>query len=415
MYGIFLLIVIKKGMQKSDALLPTGRNKVKRVPKRGHYDFDTINKILDSDFVAHVGFVVDGQPFVIPTAYGRKEKKLYLHGATTSRMMVALQKGIPVCVTVTQIDGIVLARSAFNHSMNYHSVVVFGNAHLVEGEEKEEALLIISEQILKGRWDESRLPNERELKATTVLALDIEQASAKIRTGPPSDDKPDYKLPIWAGVIPMERTYLPPVADPKLRSGIALAPSTYHVNERQNVVTAPPHDPGRPAPVTSSKYFRKYINLVGEGPIIDHLKNNEYDMVRYFSNIKKENWLVSYAPGKWNLKETLLHIIDTERVMAYRALAIARGDQTPLPGYEQDDYAAVGETAHRTGDSLISEFRSVRRATISLFEGIKPEDYDRLGTASGYPASPLALGYIIAGHELHHLAILREKYEPLMS
>lgn len=401
-------------MQKSDAT-PSDRNKVKRIPKRGHYDMETINKILDADFLAHVGFVVDGQPFVIPTAYGQKGKTLYLHGATTSRMLVALQRGIPVCVTVTHLDGIVLARSAFNHSMNYRSVVVFGNARLIEGDEKEAALFVISEQILKGRWDESRLPNAKEMKATTVLALDMEEASAKIRTGPPSDDKPDYELPIWAGVIPMERVYLPPVADPLLAEGIPLAASTYNVNDRQLISNAPTHNPGRPALGSSSTYFRKYIDLVGNGHVIDVLKNNKYDIVNYFSKLSAEHWLVSYASGKWNLKEVLLHIIDTERVMAYRALAIARGDQTALPGYEQDDYAQVGETADRTGASLIAEYRSVRDATISLFENMSPAAFDRLGTASGHPTSPLALVYIIAGHELHHLNILREKYEPLMS
>ncbi len=201
------------------------RNKVKRVPKRGHYDQETVYAVLDANFLCHVGFVVDDQPFVIPTAFGRKDNKIYLHGAATSRMMVHGGAGFPICVTVTLVDGIVLARSAFHHSMNYRSAVVFGKATVVPPEEKEAALKIISDQILAGRWEESRLPNAKELKATTVLEMTIEQGSAKIRTGPPKDDAADYALPIWAGVIPMETKYLDPVADPELTEGIELAES----------------------------------------------------------------------------------------------------------------------------------------------------------------------------------------------
>lgn len=192
----------------------TNRNQVKRIPKRGHYDRPTIYGILDNACVGHVGFSLEGQPFVIPTIYGRDGETLYLHGATTSRMLVALQQGLPVCITVTHIDGLVLARSAFHHSMNYRSAVIFGKARLVEGEEKIKALEVISEQILPGRWEEVRGPNTKELKATSVLALEIEQASAKIRTGPPGDEKEDYDLPIWAGVLPIKSVYGPPEEDP---------------------------------------------------------------------------------------------------------------------------------------------------------------------------------------------------------
>lgn len=192
----------------------TSRNKVKRIPKRGHYDRTTVHGILDDACVGHVGFSLEGQPFVIPTIYGRDGDTLYLHGATTSRMLVALQEGLPVCVTVTHIDGLVLARSAFHHSMNYRSVVVFGKARLVEGDEKLRALKVISDQILPGRWEEVRGPNAKELKATSVLALEIEQASAKIRTGPPGDEKEDYELPIWAGVLPIKSVYGTPEEDP---------------------------------------------------------------------------------------------------------------------------------------------------------------------------------------------------------
>ncbi|HFA51078.1 MAG TPA: pyridoxamine 5'-phosphate oxidase family protein [Bacteroidetes bacterium] len=203
----------------------TGRNKIKRIPKRGQYDKETIYKILDDAFLCHIGFVVDGQPFVIPTAYGREGDKIYLHGSSKSRMMMGMEKGIPVCITVTHLDGLVLARSSFHHSMNYRSAVVFGTAKKVEGKEKEKGLFIISENILKGRWDEARVPNKKELKATTVLCLTIESASAKTRTGPPGDEKEDYDLPIWAGVLPVKQTYGTPQADPLLNDGIPLAKS----------------------------------------------------------------------------------------------------------------------------------------------------------------------------------------------
>ena len=198
----------------------TPRNQVKRVPKRGHYDRETIFGILDAGFLAHVGFVINDQPFVIPTAYGREGEIIYLHGASKSRMLLNVKKGIPVCLTVTIIDGLVLARSSFHHSMNYRSAVIFGEAYEVLKDDKRHALQVISENILKGRWEEARKPNQKELEATTVLALKIDQASAKIRTGPPVDEKSDYDTPIWAGVLPMEVRTLNPVPDPELNENI---------------------------------------------------------------------------------------------------------------------------------------------------------------------------------------------------
>jgi len=192
----------------------TPLNTVKRIPARGLYDKETVFEILDAARVGHVGFVVEGRPFVIPTLYGRKDDILYLHGATTSRMLQQLEQGIPVCLTVTHEDGLVLARSVFHHSMNYRSAMVFGTARIVAGEDKMEALRVITERMLPGRWDEARLPNAKELKATTVLALEIETASAKVRSGPPKDDAEDYELPVWAGVLPMLRSYGPPETDP---------------------------------------------------------------------------------------------------------------------------------------------------------------------------------------------------------
>lgn len=206
------------------------RNKVKRVPKRAHYDREVIYQVLDATFHCHVGLVANDQPFVIPTAFGRQGDKIYLHGATTSRMMVHGGEGFPVCITVTMVDGIVLARSAFHHSMNYRSAVIFGKAKEVAAKDKEAALKVISDQILPGRWEESRLPTEKELKATTVLEVTIEQGSAKIRTGPPKDDVPDYELPIWAGVLPMETKYMAPVSDPELTIGIPVPQSVETVN-----------------------------------------------------------------------------------------------------------------------------------------------------------------------------------------
>ncbi len=203
----------------------TSKNKVKRIPKRGHYDRETVHSILDAGFLCHIGFSVDDQPYVIPTSYGREEDVIYLHGASTSRMLVNLQQGIPLCITVTHLDALVLARSAFHHSMNYRSAVLFGTASIVEGEEKLHALKVISDQILAGRWEESRQPIAKEMKATTVLKMPIEQASAKIRTGPPGDDKEDYELPIWAGVVPLNQSWGTPEEDALLKPGIPLAGS----------------------------------------------------------------------------------------------------------------------------------------------------------------------------------------------
>jgi nitroimidazol reductase NimA-like FMN-containing flavoprotein (pyridoxamine 5'-phosphate oxidase superfamily) len=193
---------------------PTERTQVKRLPKRGNYDRDTVYKILDSGIVCHVGFNVDGQPYVIPTNYGRAGDILYIHGSAASRMLRTLSEGIPMCVTVTHLDGLVLARSAFHHSVNYRSVVVLGTAKLVEDPaEKREALRIFTEQVMKGRWDDVRQPTEQELKGTTVLSIALEEVSAKIRTGGPVDDEPDYALPVWAGVVPLQTVVKTPEPD----------------------------------------------------------------------------------------------------------------------------------------------------------------------------------------------------------
>jgi nitroimidazol reductase NimA-like FMN-containing flavoprotein (pyridoxamine 5'-phosphate oxidase superfamily) len=210
----------------ADDFAPTERTKLKRLPKRGAFDRRTVYEILDAGFVCHVGFVSDGQPFVIPTAYGRAGDTLYIHGSKASRTLKALSEGADVCVTVTLVDGLVLARSAFHHSINYRSVVVFGRARVVKSdEEKNAALLAFMEHVVPGRWDEVRLPNAQELNATLVLALPLAEASAKVRTGPPIDDEEDYGLPIWAGVLPLRTVADTAVPDPRLPAETPLSES----------------------------------------------------------------------------------------------------------------------------------------------------------------------------------------------
>jgi hypothetical protein len=204
----------------SEISTPTQRTRVIREPERAVYDCEAAYRILDEGFICHVGFAVDGQPFVIPTSYGREGANLYIHGSAASRMLRQLKTAVPVCVTVTLLDGLVLARSVFNHSMNYRSVVILGKATLVDDpEEKLAALRVLSEHILPGRWDDARQPNERELKATSVLRVPIEEFSAKVRTGPPIDDEEDYSFPTWAGVIPLEMAVGKAIDDPRLENG----------------------------------------------------------------------------------------------------------------------------------------------------------------------------------------------------
>lgn len=202
---------------------PTKRTQVRRLANRAAYDSETVFRILDEGFVCHIGFVAGGQPYVIPTGYARVEDTLYVHGSAASRMLRTLAGRVQVCVTVTLVDGLVLARSAFHHSMNYRSVVILGRATPVEDPaEKMRALEAFTEHIVRGRWKDVRRPTESELKATTVLALPLDEVSAKIRTGPPKDDEEDYQLPIWAGVVPLQLVPAAPVADPKMIADIAL-------------------------------------------------------------------------------------------------------------------------------------------------------------------------------------------------
>ncbi len=204
----------------SDAYTPTSRTRVVREPQRGVYDRAAAYAILDEAFICHVGFTADGQPYVIPTSFGRNGDQLYIHGSAASRMLRNLDKGIPVCVTVTLLDGLVMARSIFNHSMNYRSVVVLGTATLIsDPAEKLEALRILSEHIIRGRWDDVRQPNEKELKATSILRLPITEFSAKVREGDVIDDEEDYSFPTWAGVVPLTMTAGEPIPDARLLPG----------------------------------------------------------------------------------------------------------------------------------------------------------------------------------------------------
>src|ERR1700679_3260308 len=199
------LALARSSVSMSHPYTPTPRTRLVREADRAVYNREAAYRILDEGFLCHVGFVADGQPFVIPTSYGRKDDNLYIHGSAASRMLRQMKDGVAVCVTVTLLDGLVLARSIFNQSMNYRSVVILGKATLVDDpKEKIEALYSLSQHILPGRWDDSRQPNERELKATSVLRVPIEEFSAKVRVGPPVDDKPDYAFPTWAGVVPLE-------------------------------------------------------------------------------------------------------------------------------------------------------------------------------------------------------------------
>ena len=201
----------------------TSRTTLKRLPQRGNYDRELINQILDEGFICHVGFTADGQTFVIPTGYARMGDSLIIHGSQASRMLRTLGQGIEVCVTVTLVDGLVLARSAFHHSMNYRSVVVFGRATLVDDpDEKLATLRALSEHLIPGRWDDVREPNESEMQQTTVLSLPLTEASAKVRTGPPLDDQEDYDLPVWAGVVPLSLTAGLPVDDARMTANVGV-------------------------------------------------------------------------------------------------------------------------------------------------------------------------------------------------
>jgi nitroimidazol reductase NimA-like FMN-containing flavoprotein (pyridoxamine 5'-phosphate oxidase superfamily) len=204
-----------------DDYTPTPRTKVRRLPKRASYDKLAVHAILDEGFVCHIGFALDEQPYVIPTIYVRAGDTLYVHGSAASRMLRSLTRGVPVCVTVTLLDGLVLARSAFHHSLNYRSVVVIGNARLVaDTDEKMRALHLITDHVVPGRWEEVRSPTELELRQSSVLAVPLAEVSAKIRSGPPIDDEEDDALSVWAGVVPVTTRLGTPLSDGRVPAGV---------------------------------------------------------------------------------------------------------------------------------------------------------------------------------------------------
>lgn len=203
-----------------DRYTPTARSRIKRYPKRGHYDAETVHAILDAGFICHVGYVIDGQPYVTPTSYWRSGNRLFWHGSSASRMIRALQDGVDCCLTVTHVDALVLARSGFHHSINYRAVMAFGKARSVDDPDEKLAVLeAFVERVCPERWQQLRPVNRKELKATTVLSMPIDEASAKVRSGPPIDDDADYALPIWAGLIPLRTVAGAPIDDGKLAKG----------------------------------------------------------------------------------------------------------------------------------------------------------------------------------------------------
>ncbi|HVX18541.1 MAG TPA: pyridoxamine 5'-phosphate oxidase family protein [Acidimicrobiales bacterium] len=205
---------------------PTSRTTVKRLPERGHYDDATVAAILDAATICHIGFVVDDQPYVIPTICARSDANVYVHGSPASRMLRTLDAGADMCLTATVVDGLVLARSSFHHSINYRSVVVLGRARKVtDRDEKAEALRVITDHVVPGRYDEARVPTDKEVRSVNVLALSLEEASAKVRTGPANDEPDDYDLPIWAGVVPVTTTFGVPVPDDRVPAGTPIPAS----------------------------------------------------------------------------------------------------------------------------------------------------------------------------------------------
>lgn len=201
----------------------TKRNRVTRIPERAKYDEETIFAIIDEALICHVGFVIQGKPVVIPTIHARDGNRLLLHGSSASRMLRHFREGNDICVTVTLLDGLVLARSVFHHSMNYRSVVLFGNGTIVDDtDQKMRGLKVLTDHLIPGRWNEARLPSDKEMKATTLISMSIEEGTAKIREGHPSDEEEDYDLPVWAGVIPIQQHIMAPVDDEQLTEGISV-------------------------------------------------------------------------------------------------------------------------------------------------------------------------------------------------
>jgi nitroimidazol reductase NimA-like FMN-containing flavoprotein (pyridoxamine 5'-phosphate oxidase superfamily) len=199
---------------------PTERSRVKRAPDRGKYDKAAVFAIIDAALMCHIGYTIKGQPYVTPTFHWREGERLYWHGSSASRMIETIEQGVPVCFTASLLDGIVVARSGFHHSANYRAVMAFGTARLVPDAEKERSLELFMERCFPGRWPTLRPANKQEMKGTKILSMEIEEASAKVRTGPPKDDEEDYALPIWAGVVPVHTVIGAPENDPRILPGV---------------------------------------------------------------------------------------------------------------------------------------------------------------------------------------------------
>jgi len=213
----------------------TTKTRINRLPKRGNYERETIYRILDEALICHVGFVANGQPYVIPINFARVDDTIVLHGAKASRLLKHIEAGNSVCVEVTIVDGLVLARSVFHHSVNYRSVVLFGKGQAIEEDEKKiEALRAVSEHLIPGRWDEARLPNRKELHATRVVSIKIDEASAKVRLGPPVDEQDDYLLPVWAGILPLQEVPFLPVQDELQSQDLVLPKYIAQYSRKQN-------------------------------------------------------------------------------------------------------------------------------------------------------------------------------------
>jgi nitroimidazol reductase NimA-like FMN-containing flavoprotein (pyridoxamine 5'-phosphate oxidase superfamily) len=243
---------------------PTPKTRVRRLPKRGHYDRPTVHAVLDAGVICHVGYAIEGQPYVTPTSYWREGERLYWHGSSASRMLRHLKQGVPACVAVTHVDGFVLARSGFHHSINYRAVMAFGTARLVPDADKLAVLEAFVGRLFPGRWPELRPPTRQELKATTVLWMDLDEASAKIRTGPPVDDEEDYSLPIWAGVLPVRTIAGPLEPDPRLLPGI---PAPGYLGEIGRIFRPPPADgSAAPGPVAARRAHAQGPDAAGIQP-----------------------------------------------------------------------------------------------------------------------------------------------------
>lgn len=389
------------------------RSTIRRLPKRARYDRDTVHAFLDAATMGHLAFLSEGKPVVIPTAFGREGDTLYFHGASVSRLMTGHDAGADACFSTAIQDGWVLARSLFHHSLNYRSVVAFGSLRPVsDPKERDTALRCITRQLIPGRWEEARHPNPKEEKATSILALDIREASAKTRSGNPVDDPQDAGLPEWAGVVPLMEAAGTPVPVPGLPVQVGYPASLWqNLSGRALAFVQPDVRPvSPPDEAECAPYYHPYIRRVGPEGVVTMLSRSLWTTPDFLMRIPEAKWDFAYAPGKWSVRELILHILDTERIMGYRLLRISRGDTTPLPGFDEVAFAANGHASSRDMASLGNEFRLIRMNTLQLLSGLPDDTWTRSGIANGFPITVRALAFVIAGHEHHHLEVLKNRY-----